>query len=349
MIYKDIEFFNVEELEKRDELPGLVIQRFPANVRTNLGYKNVTAGRHVSQHTTGCEMRFVTSGKKVRIFLSALDKAGEVLVYKGDFLHSRHYLKPGIISTLDIEKPASFAEMRENVFEKNTFSPEVWRICFIKQFSAAFHGIDSLGYEIRPPENDEVPGIKWLAYGSSITQGAARIENNFTYIEQSAKRLGIDVLCKGMGGSCLCEKEMADYFAKRVEWDFATLELGINMSKVIETEEFKKRVKYMIDQISMKNPEKPVIIITVFPNFFDFTVKKDGERTLRIKEYRKILREVYSEMKHNNLHLIEGDEILTDLNGLTCDLIHPSDFGHIIMGQNLAAKIRNILYPAHSN
>jgi hypothetical protein len=46
--------------------------------------------------------------------------------------------------------------------------------------------------------------------------------------------------------------------------------------------------------------------------------------------------DLHSRNALDQLYLIEGEEILTDFCYLTCDLIHPSDFGHIIMGQNLA-------------
>ncbi len=44
-----------------------------------------------------------------------------------------------------------------------------------------------------------------------------------------------------------------------------------------------------------------------------------------------------------NVHLIEGTDILTDIRGLTFDLIHPSDNGMIQMGRNLAEKLKQLL------
>ena len=41
-----------------------------------------------------------------------------------------------------------------------------------------------------------------------------------------------------------------------------------------------------------------------------------------------------------NLDLINGFEILTDICGLTIDMIHPSDLGMINMGENLARKLK---------
>jgi hypothetical protein len=39
----------------------------------------------------------------------------------------------------------------------------------------------------------------------------------------------------------------------------------------------------------------------------------------------------------------EGPEILTDISGLTADLIHPTDNGMIEMGWRLAEKLKPLL------
>lgn len=38
-----------------------------------------------------------------------------------------------------------------------------------------------------------------------------------------------------------------------------------------------------------------------------------------------------------------GPEILTDIEGLTADLIHPGDHGMIAMGQALAARLEPLI------
>jgi len=39
---------------------------------------------------------------------------------------------------------------------------------------------------------------------------------------------------------------------------------------------------------------------------------------------------------------VEGREILRDYRGITKDLIHPGDYGHIEMGANLAAALHGL-------
>jgi hypothetical protein len=43
------------------------------------------------------------------------------------------------------------------------------------------------------------------------------------YVQQTAGILGVDVLNMGQGGACMCEPELADFFANLEGWDFAPL------------------------------------------------------------------------------------------------------------------------------
>ena len=61
------------------------------------------------------------------------------------------------------------------------------------------------------------------------------------------------------------------------------------------------------------------------------------------ESFREALRQAVAASPHKNLHLIEGADILTDIGGLTSDLVHPADNGMINMGENLAARLRPII------
>jgi lysophospholipase L1-like esterase len=344
VIHKNIEFHNVSELEQIQGLPGLALQRFPASVRHRLGHSTHERGRVVSQVSAGCELRFVTDADTIKVWLSALQEGGDVLIYKGDFFHSTHRLMPGIITTIQLETPARFREVTPQMLEGSSFSSNIWRIMISNGYTAVFHGIDSLGHDVRPPHKLEVPKVRWLAYGSSITYGAGTTLHHNSYIQQAARRLNVDVMCNGLGGACLCEPTVADFLATREDWDFVTLELGVNMRNMFTPEEFEKRVRYLVGIILEKNPGKPVILITIYPNYAEYLVRENHMVTLRDREYNDVLRRLVTENPSLDLHLIEGDEILTSPSGLCSDLLHPSDFGHILMGQNLAEKLRDIIY-----
>lgn len=343
MFYNNLEFHNVTELERNEHLPGLILRRLPSEVRNKLGVKEHEKGRVVSQTSTGCEIRFVTSSKYIRIYLSSLGGDGEVLVFKGNFFHSKHILKDGIITTLNLEEPERFNEIKPDKLKGYSFSSNVWRICMGRGFIAVFYGIDTFGQKLRAPYENEVPKIKWLAYGSSITHGSVSLSYTTSYIQQAARRLGIDVLCCGLSGACMCEKELADYLSSRNDWDFATLELGVNMRGQLNSDEFETQTRYFIKKITEENPNKPIIVINIFPNRAEYFIDEKNIFHVRNIEFNKILKSIYDKLNLDNLYLIDGKDILTDFSSLSSDLIHPSDYGHILMGQNLADKLKNIL------
>jgi len=188
-----------------------------------------------------------------------------------------------------------------------------------------------------------VPKVRWLAYGSSITHGSGALVYSNAYIQQAARSLKVDVLCNGLGGACLCEKEMADFLASRGDWDFITVEIGVNMRGCFTAKEFEKRAEYLISTLLDKNPEKPVIIITIFPNWTDHSLNEDQSVVERNKKFNEILREIHARLNHKQLYMIEGADVVTDFSGLSCDLLHPSESGHIMMGENLAERLKSIL------
>ena len=128
LVHDRIAFHNCEELEPLHGLAGLRLQRFPAALRDTLGFKSHSRGRFFSHRASGCELRFVTDGKFVRVFLSAMESDAEVIVYRGDHAHSRHVLKAGVVTGLFLEDPSPFAQVDPSMLRRHRFAPQVWRI-----------------------------------------------------------------------------------------------------------------------------------------------------------------------------------------------------------------------------
>lgn len=351
MIYNQLAFHNVAELEEADGLPGRILQRFPKEVRNGLGHGSYERGRFIAQASTGCEIRFVTDAEMIRITLSATVEDGDVVVYNGDYFHSMHRLRTGVTETLQLDKPALFGMMKPEVLEQGRFSPHVWRIVISRNyypglaFQAAFHRLETFGHEVRPPRSEELPARTILAYGSSITHGSGATVHHNAYIQQTARRLGADVMNKGLGGACLCEKGIADYLIHHGGWDMATLELGVNMREMFTPDEFEERARYLVEGMLAHHPGKPVALISIFPNSADGM--KDDSHSLAVanRTFNERLLSIYRDLsaEHPHLHFVEGRSILTDFSALAVDLIHPSDYGHTLMGQHLAEALGGIL------
>ncbi|MFS0838981.1 SGNH/GDSL hydrolase family protein [Paenibacillus sp. 1P03SA] len=338
MLHNGVYFHNVSELEQRPGLPGLLLQRFPREVREALSAK----GRTKAAESSGCEIRFVTEAPYVRVTIGALEKDGRVYVFRGDFFHFAHDLKAGTAVTLQLEEPERFPEVHRSALQSGAFSSDVWRIC-CDRFTAVFYDADAFGYEVRPPHKAEMPPFTLLAYGSSITQGAGSLNHTSSYVQQAARRLGADVINLGLSGTCYCEKEAADHLARSSGWDAVFLELGVNMRSVMEPPEFGRRITYLLDEVTGRNPHKPVFVTTIYPNRATFFEEEEHVFTKRDLIFNDMLRRYVSDRNHPRLYLLEGSEIMTEFVSLTTDLIHPSDYGHIRMGEHLARLLEPVL------
>jgi len=350
MFSMESEFYSLHNVAALEPAPGggLYLRRFPREVHQALR----ALGRMVWEESSGVEIRFVAEDNAFHLSLDVepfcLDQDGtytyDVLIFRGDFFHSRRSVQVGKTNHITVNDISG--ALRHGIqgispaaLEGCRFSPKVWRV-FIGRFTASLVGLSTYGLPCRAPLSAELPAKRWLAYGSSITNGGSPTMHHLSYIYQAAHRLGVDVLNQGLSGSCRCEPEIADYLASRQDWDIITLELGVNMRNEFTPEEFGKRAEYLVQTIACAHPAKPVVVISIFPNADLPPAARDanGDLPLRQLAYREALQRIVTETA-GNVHFIDGADILREFRGLTTDLLHPGDFGHIEMGQRLAEKL----------
>lgn len=338
MNFDKVEFHNTAGVEK---LPGHgdnALVRIPAEVRNKLNQR----ARFIGMESVGCEVRFVTDAPNVDLYISCTKPEffdqGEIRVFKGNHRNQVVNIEPGTVHNIRLTKPDAFNNVPKVKLDREGFSSDVWRITFNRGGVFSLHGIDTFGYDIRPPRAEEKPALKWLAYGSSITNS-----NLDGYPHFASRLLKIDVQNKGLSGACQCEKEIVDWIVDACKWDVLTCEMGINMRGGFSPEEFRKRVDYLLNKATATG--KPVIAINLYPNSFseDWSVDPEHANTVCEAAYNQAVRDVVADINAPNLFMIEGRDILTDFTGLTSDLLHPCAFGHAIMGANLAAKMKDIL------
>lgn len=327
-----VNYFNVGATETIPGYSSGGLVRVPEVVRVDLNER----ARFVGMDSTGVEVQFVTEAPNVDItfsVVSAYDEQGLIRIYKGNFLHESLTVKAGEIITKRLNPPEVFESVNEILLSSGGYSPGVWRIVFEKS-TGIFYGVNAYGHEIRKPTKSEIPSLNWLAYGSSITQGDL---NGYPHV--AAAVLKAQVQNMGMGGACMIEKELVDYIFDSRSFNFLTCELGVNMRKVFSPEEFKERAAYIIERAISSGV--PALFITIFPNWGTgtFATGKTEIETRNESEYNRILNGLVEDTKCKTLKLINGNEILTDTNGLSSDLIHPTEYGSAIMGINLAKEI----------
>jgi lysophospholipase L1-like esterase len=353
IIHENLEFHNVTDLETIPNQPGKVLARFPRDVRDSLGHLHQVEGRFVSSVSTGCEIRFVTDSSAFLLSMSARECSGTIILFLGDIFHSIQTLEQGKITTLKISRPERLSLVKDEMTRSSRFSPQVWRILIGRSydpsgnFSAIFHGIDPMGSTIRPPKPEEKPQLRWLAYGSSITHGSGATHHHLSYVQQTANLSGIDVMNKGIGGNCFAEASIIDFLIRRVEWDIATFEIGVNMRELVTPEQYEEKLHFLLDSLATSDTKKPVVLITILPNWSSKRwIRKYSDVTRKEESFNRIMIKLYKEYKKNNIALVEGKNLLVSPHNLTSDLIHPSDYGHSQIARNLTRFfILNSLIP----
>lgn len=328
----NISFHNVAETETQPD-GGLILRRYPAKVRRSLSM----LGKMIAEDSAGIELRFVTESPCFRLslgsmpsFLAPYEQHGqEIAILRGAFVHSIHRIEPGRINHINVTNFSGsdpFLDFTTKEPPHAGFSPKVWRI-FLGRCANIFYGLETFGHEVRPPRAEEIPARRWIAYGSSITNGASASMHLNSYVYHAARTAGLDVRNLGLSGSCHCEPEAADYLAEQEDCEVFTLEVGVNMRTFVEPEDFRDRVERLLGKVHRQ--DRKVFLVTVYPNY------ASGEPERRQRAFSEILREIQSSGKWPGLGLIEGGAVLDSMGDLTTDLIHPSDYGHARMGRNI--------------
>lgn len=320
---------NCPEPEAREGLPGLLLPRYPKAVRDAL---NPTA-RWMALDSCGVELRFRTAANHVRVTLGAHAGGGEVLVWRGDFFHQRIALPPETPVTLPLDAGDRLRNAPPDCPLHGRFSPALWRLEFGRG-CAVFYALDSGGEPVTPPAPEDVPARRWLAYGSSITHATPA-----GYSQVAARRLGIDVLNKGLAGSCHAELACARYFVESERWDVLTAEIGVNMRGDFTAESYAQRTGAFLDRLRSGRPDARLHAITHFTNAQHYARPPTSAAAERQADFDAFLRAWVARQQSERVTLIEGRDVLDDVKLLTTDLLHPSEAGQARMGENLAGLL----------
>lgn len=348
LVHEQLAFHNVAELEEVRG-GGLRLQRFPAAIREGLGFKTHSRGRFFAERVAGCEIRFVTSGPFVRIRLTAVERDATVVVYRGDHAHAVQRLAAGVACALFLEDPPFFAQVAPDSLEGGRFSPKLWRLVFDQDAVIEYLGVESFGHEVRPPAQAEIPSVRVLAYGSSITFGANVFFPPNAYVLRAARLLGVDVFNKGLPGSCLCEPSTAAWLAG-LDWDAAFLELGVNMFELATVGEFTQRAGDLVRTLHADRPQRPIFVTGIYPNRGLHPREPDAPGREKTAAFNEAVRGIVGGLAHDSVRFIEPGGFLRYPAGLHTDLLHPDDDGHLAMASVLADALKSCIsqFPNHT-
>lgn len=335
MIFKNIELHGVSELIKSPEGEGYLMARLPKALIDPLG--EGIKGQNMGG--TGVELRFVVNspeGADITMRMYTPNFAARCLpvIYGNIGAGWQEAVK--CIShekvCFHVAPPANIERLQRIHQEHHLpFDPHVVRIPLpIGKYVI----VDVVG-DVRPPKAEELPRLRQLSYGSSITHGSISLLPTGSYAARTAAALGADLHLLGFAGSARMEKELADYIAAREDWDYATLEMGINALDMDEAM-FEERVRYFVKTIAGSHPDKPVFLIDIFYHW------GDAENDPKTAAFREIVKRVAAELNLPNTAHFNGLDLLSiGSAGLTGDFVHPNVTGHEVISSNLVRAIRD--------
>lgn len=331
MIYENVELYNIAETFSVTGEPGMGVCRIPLDLRAKL---NASAQASAIQ-ASGCEIRFKMKGEYAAVTLAMVGSPAIAEVYCGPFMIGWHVVDTSPTEIV-ITPPDRLEVLRGMAKDRDLpFATDLFRVVLPWRPPVKILTIEG---DLALPDPEQTPAATYLAYGSSITHGASGLRALGGYAARAAQHLGVDAINLGFGGGAHCETEMADYIAGRTDWDFATLELGINMVSWLETSIFAERVAYFIPTIAKAHPDQWIFCIDVFPFYMDFD--PDSERN---HAYRAVVREVVEALDYPKVLHLDGRDLLRDATGLTADVVHPAPHGMEEIAANLATRIQRTM------
>ncbi len=337
MIYQNIELFNTAEvISPEDGGEGVQLLRCPTSLRPHLN----KGAQNTVTYTTGSEIRFVMEEEgEVQITLRSIGKPIErAILYLGSIQSGWSTLVHYIHNT---PTTLTFKSQDLTTLEAYTkacdmpFSPCVFRL-LLPDEGAKIALMDVQG-SVRPPKAEEVPSKCLMFYGSSITHGSLACSPNGFFSSRVGRAIGWDVQNQGHAGSCHIEPEMAEWLAKKGDWDAMVAELGINILGGVETEDYRGRVRNFIDTVHGANPEKYLFLIDMFYCNDDF------KGNPRAAEYRSAMAQEVAKTASPYVVYLNGLELLNGPQFLSGDKVHPNIDGVTEIATNLAARLKPYL------
>ncbi|WP_435171292.1 GDSL-type esterase/lipase family protein [Paenibacillus glycanilyticus] len=322
-----------------------VWSRVPNAVRLELN----ALAQQTSFCMSGSEVRFRMQSDEVTIRFKLANElqpgAALAEIFHGCFPEPEPDVFLGINPELRIRKPEKLSLMRAIAEQEDAcFNPELVRI--LLPINANIAEIELVQGAIAAPLPEDKPSLRWLAYGSSITHGASAGLPSSTYAMKTASSLGVDLINLGFPGSALLDDAAAAYIASRTDWDFATLELGINVkwdvahNKPVPVSVFEDKLERFLPHIANAHKDKWIFCIDMFAMQGDF----DGDPL--VYPYREAVKKRVKQLNLPRLIHLDGLELLSQGTGLASDLIHPSNSGMEKISHKLAEVILAHMSPS---
>jgi lysophospholipase L1-like esterase len=180
-------------------------------------------------------------------------------------------------------------------------------------------------------------GKRWLVHGDSITQGANVSVPTMTWVDLTARKLGLKAVNLGIGGHGRAEPALAAAIAARDDFDILSLHIGTN---VLGDKAYPQRLEGFLKTILAAHPTKPVVLASPI-----LRLNKPGVPMSSLAGCREAMAEVAARLAkdHPNLVFLPGEDLVRRPDSLLTDLVHIDDHGAIEYADNLAPVIARVL------
>lgn len=338
MNYQNLQLFGVAEIEETHN--GIKFYRYPQKVIESLGVpeydkngnfiQNYKGHKLAANACVGMEIRFVYDGTCAQITFYC-EKSATFMAFVGDYQIGYYMLSAGE-STIEITRPNNSFGVKEG--SCNRYSMNLWRIvpeCDLP-ITLVRLTVNEGNYRL-PKENERTT---MLVYGSSISQGCGTPFATMNYLNIAANLLGWDIKNKAIAGGCFCETSVRDFLLNEA-FDCAYFELGTNIANR-PLQMIEERVGTFIATMATAFPQKTIYLMTPITGLSDVSITAEEYATYFANT--KLVIEKYGK-RYKNVVLLDGHALLDKDYYLSADILHPSAFGHVMMGINLAEMIKN--------
>ena len=177
-----------------------------------------------------------------------------------------------------------------------------------------------------------------VAYGDSITQGFYAACPSQSYANILARGLDAEIVNKGFGGDCFFPG-LVDGAAED-DPDFVTAAYGTNDWAMRTYPDFQRRCRGFMESLRTKYPNAKVFIITPL---WRGDGNEEKEMGFPAEKMHDAIAEICKDFPE--FHLICGQELIPRERDCYGDdhCLHPSDKGFAYYGENLLAKIKEVL------
>lgn len=190
---------------------------------------------------------------------------------------------------------------------------------------------DDASFEIIPDER-----LRWVTYGSSITQCSDAASPAETWPAIVARGQGLHLTSLGYGGNCHLEPMVARMI-RDIPADFISLCLGINVygSGSLNERTFRAMVIGFIETIREKHQDIPILVIS--PIYSPPREEIENKVGFTLVKMREEIQEALSALKHlgvEHLYYMDGLDLLgAEYESYLPDQLHPNAEGYRIMGE----------------